>query len=540
MPEILTESFCERCGTRYTFESVAPRKTRRLGQFKTLSKGVRNWVMSDDSSLDEALAAARSDEEREVTAHQLDAFHSTFNFCMNCRQYTCANCWNPVEGRCLTCAPNLGQEILQAPFPNSAGFEPVRIDAEAWPEADFTGNGSAGSATLDVAGLPGDAGGNGFHEDELVPSANGAPEEPLPDIDAAARLAFLAGRSEPEVAGEPVGASAEPEDGSAASATPDSSSTDLAWPDEATAEPDLISAATEVETPVAAAAPSAETDTAPQGAVAAEDVAVDDTDQRAAELASRTSTLLGRFRPGQSLDAEIAAYEARLEAEEAAVAAEAGAPKAEPELADAGLAASAGTTTSEPVAEPQLAEPGRVAEVAAISPAADAEAEPAAAEAQAEAQPVAAAPLPAAPTPAATEPEPAPAAASAEQVPSGPPTRDDVVEQPTWRIFAPDQTSVPSPIVPGPGAPAGTSIQASAEPQWPVTPDLEQSPSMALFANRDRISSDALWAASAREVLGGPLGPTPAPTPAVQPCSNCGLSLSANARFCRRCGTRQA
>jgi ribosomal protein L40E len=25
----------------------------------------------------------------------------------------------------------------------------------------------------------------------------------------------------------------------------------------------------------------------------------------------------------------------------------------------------------------------------------------------------------------------------------------------------------------------------------------------------------------------------------VQPCSSCGLSLSATARFCRRCGTRQ-
>jgi hypothetical protein len=63
---------------------------------------------------------------------------------------------------------------------------------------------------------------------------------------------------------------------------------------------------------------------------------------------------------------------------------------------------------------------------------------------------------------------------------------------------------------------------------------------MALFANRDRVSSDALWAASAREVLGGPVGPAPAPTAGIQPCSNCGLSLSANARFCRRCGTRQA
>ena len=52
----------------------------------------------------------------------------------------------------------------------------------------------------------------------------------------------------------------------------------------------------------------------------------------------------------------------------------------------------------------------------------------------------------------------------------------------------------------------------------------------------------ALWAASAQEVLGG--GPRPAiPTAAApatpQPCVSCGLSLSANARFCRRCGTRQ-
>ena len=74
MPEILTESFCERCGTRYTFESAAPARRRRLGQFKTL-EGYEELVMSDDSSLDEAMAAARSDEDRETTAQQLDAFH---------------------------------------------------------------------------------------------------------------------------------------------------------------------------------------------------------------------------------------------------------------------------------------------------------------------------------------------------------------------------------------------------------------------------------------------------------------------------------
>jgi hypothetical protein len=44
----------------------------------------------------------------------------------------------------------------------------------------------------------------------------------------------------------------------------------------------------------------------------------------------------------------------------------------------------------------------------------------------------------------------------------------------------------------------------------------------------------SFWEASAREVAGGSgqIG--------VQACGQCGLSLSANARFCRRCGTRQA
>jgi hypothetical protein len=60
-----------------------------------------------------------------------------------------------------------------------------------------------------------------------------------------------------------------------------------------------------------------------------------------------------------------------------------------------------------------------------------------------------------------------------------------------------------------------------------------------------RDNAAALWAASAQEVLSGGPGaganPSAAPQPAApQPCVSCGLSLSANARFCRRCGTRQA
>src|SRR3954468_5900062 len=104
MTEILTESFCERCGTRYTFETVQQR-SRPLGRLGTLGRGLKHFVVIPEASFDEAMAVARSEEEQRVTTAQLEAFHRTFNFCLSCRQYTCAECWNAVEGRCLSCAP---------------------------------------------------------------------------------------------------------------------------------------------------------------------------------------------------------------------------------------------------------------------------------------------------------------------------------------------------------------------------------------------------------------------------------------------------
>ena len=139
MTEILTESFCERCGTRYTFESARPRA--RLKGVKVLSRGLKNFVLSDDNSMDEAMAAARSDTDRELTAHQLDAFHKTFNFCMSCRQYTCPNCWNEAEARCLTCAPHLGHDVLPAPFPDLVTSSYLVAD----PVEEVAANGSNGS-----------------------------------------------------------------------------------------------------------------------------------------------------------------------------------------------------------------------------------------------------------------------------------------------------------------------------------------------------------------------------------------------------------
>ncbi len=646
MPEILTESFCERCGTRYTFESVAPRRTRRLGQFKTLSRGVKNWVLSDDSSLDEALAAARGDEERAVTTQQLDAFHSTFNFCMSCRQYTCANCWNEAEGRCLSCAPGIVQEILQAQIPGpfaEAPVEPSRLDIGAWPQADLPGP----AAPTNVWGFPDPvANGNGSNgstngHHELAEPTDVAGEDDLPAFDAAARLAFLTGNELPTASED---APAADQVGSMDRAgTPEDPWRDL---DERASEAAPYGEAAAAGDGEAAAATAQSLDEA--AAVTAAEAFESEIEDEAAAGANRTTELLSRFRPGQNIDAELAAYEAELEsrrlAEEAVDSAASSATEEAqhegpaPALPGIDEAASSDVTATEqdhvsPVAELEVvaagpesadvepepaateqellaAEPVLVAadvpepvvtELADVAPApepepvaaapaepepeldlgaapiADAALEPGptadvepgvAAEApewaaapipgDAGAEPIATADVdaPADPTTsppqvdAAPELEPvdaAPVAASSEPVAAAPeplaneaPLRHDQIEQPTWRIFAPEQAT-PPPVAPAqtPDAPAAPPAHASSEPQWPARPGVPDSPSMLLLANRARATSDAMWAASAREVVAGPGGAAPAAAVSVRPCANCGLSLSATARFCRRCGTQQ-
>jgi hypothetical protein len=546
MPEILTESFCERCGTRYTFESAAPTKTKKLGRFKTLSKGLKNYVLSDDTSMDEAMAAARSDEERELTAQQLDAFHATFNFCMTCRQYTCGNCWNEVEGRCLTCAPHLGHDILSAPFPTFATDftaanpfitpasevlpEPERVD-EAWPTADMPVAASADES-------------NGHHDVEEIgleaigAEEIGAEEIGLEGIDLASRL----GQVGFDVPTSGATWRTEQSEDAPASAEPVAVETVVQEP---------VAAATVVDEPVTATPPTP---------------FPTDIDGRAAAAAARTAALLGRFRPGQSLDAELAAYEASQAApDEIAPEAEPVIAQAEPVVADA----PADRVASEPEPVAAQAEPEPMAveaePIAAESEPAFVEPEPVAAEAEpvfaepepvaAEAQPVAAEPEPvvAEPEPVAAEaqpiapepdaaPEPEPVAAEAQPIAPEPQPRKDRVEQPTWRIVAPDvpapTTTGPTPVDPGLAAAASATPVPGAEPSWPTTPQWPSAaPASVLMEKLADRSTAALWAASARDVVSPPAGATP--TAGVQPCSNCGLSLSATARFCRRCGSRQ-
>jgi hypothetical protein len=519
MPELLTESFCERCGTRYTFESAAPTKVHRLGRFKTLSKGLKNYVMSDDTSLDEALAAARSDDEREVTSHQLDAFHATFNFCMTCRQYTCGNCWNTPEGRCLTCAPNLSQEIMPAPFPDLPALESLRIDASAWPSADLPEAEETGQPEEEfdlerrLASLS-----------KLAPTAATPEEEPVAAVAAEMPEAVPAWPDEVVAAAEQTPES-EPEVVAGQEPTP------LAEPVAAAAEP--------VVEPVAATAVPIEAPSQPTIA----ELPTDDVDGRAAAAVRSTSSLLGKFRPGQNIDAELAAYEASIEAVAAV-------PEPQPEPVAAAPEPEPVAAAPEPEPEPVAAAPEPVPEPVAAAP----EPEPVAVAPEPEPEPVAAAPEPEPePVAAAPEPEPEPIAAAAAFQPEPAPTLlpADQVVQPIWQIVAPD---VAATLVNGhppaePSLPAAASAAPQmppappahpAEPQWPAAPEWPQAqPGLPFLADRavsQSAATEALWAASVRDVIAHPPG---TPVGGVQPCSSCGLSLSATARFCRRCGTRQ-
>ena len=456
MTEILTESFCERCGTRYTFESARPRM--RLKGVKVLSRGLKNFVLSDDTSMDEAMASARSETDRESTSFQLDAFHKTFNFCMSCRQYTCPNCWNEGEMRCLTCAPHLGHEILQAPFPDLP---------------------AAGLVVATQVGLNGSNGSNGPEHGpgqmETGSESAAWTDELLP----AAEAPIEAAVAEPEVAQAVAEAPIE-----AAVAEPEVV--------QAVAEPEVVQAVAEPEVAQAVAEPEVAQAVA-EAPIEAETEVVQQNPSISDKTAAQTAGLLQRFRPGQNLDAELDAYEhdhaAALAAADVATPSEAPLVVAEVEGAP-----EAGAQPDVPVVEP---------EIAAAAPGAE---------------------------PPATE---------------APPVVDDVVSQPTWRMVAPDPGAEGSAVKPvdTPAAipPAVIAANPDAAPQWPTRPSVVPSTGLPFLGRQAAPQGglDALWAQSNREVVANPLS-AGKPAGGVQPCVSCGLSLSATARFCRRCGTLQA
>jgi ribosomal protein L40E len=476
MTETLTESFCERCGTRYTFQAARPRGSR-FGRARTLTKGVRNFVMSEDS-FSEAMADARNEDERAVTTVQLDAFHRTFNFCMSCRQYTCSNCWNEQEARCLSCAPITGSLGALEAAGTVVAPEPAQpILASAWPAVD-------------------------------LPVVEAPPVEPEPDASVAAELAA-------ERAAE----------------------TEAALEFDRT---DFHAVADELPapiTPVRGLAPGQSI----EDAIAAWESAAPDHEPPAVVEAEALATAPAHEAAAVKREAEALALEPEGAPEPVAEAVEVVpevrtiaerpvAPEPEPIAiapeVEAELVAAVPVivvTEPEPVAIPPA--PAPVVEPVAIAP----EVEPVAIAPVVEAEPVAAVPVIVVtePEPVAIPPAPAPVvepvAASASQAPAAPAISP-------WLTVAPDNENPPS---------------WPTTPAWPV-PSIARDRQTTIAGRTILPEGDAaaVWAASAREVLavGAPkasVTPTQVQV-APHPCVGCGLPLSANARFCRRCGSRQS
>jgi len=409
MPEILTESFCERCGTRYTFEAAVP-KAKRLGRLKVLSRGLANFVLSDETSLDEAFADARSDEQRETTNHQLDAFHKTFQFCMSCRQYTCGNCWNEVDSRCLSCAPHLGHEILEAPFPNldpTAGLG--LADAEA---AEHAGNGHDVHATIEAAAWP-------TMDLASLRQPEAAEVEVEPITEAVAAIAAVGPETEPAMAPQVV---AEAEELAVEMGPAPAES------DERIDE-DVTQAVADAERTRAATASAAAATTAPSPAA-------DRHHEHAAVLAARTTDLFARFRPGHRTPTPAATDEV------AATDGGGGGVAGQPEPAPA---------APEAVAEPAVPSPAAPGQPAAEAPAP---------------QPVVAA-EPAAPEPPTAENVAAAAATPArEDRVEAPVWRIVAPEAPAQAT--PSGSRMPAPADTPP--PQWPMPAAGAQPQWPTRP----------------------------------------------------------------------
>ena len=527
MTETLTESFCERCGTRYQFS--APTRLNPLRKTRGLIGGLRNYLTTQDALSDAIGDGIRSEEDRLASA-QLEAFHESFNFCIDCRQYTCLNCWNDDAGRCRSCAPIPGTDDLAERLAASFTAQPpsatlTKLEAttaaglEAWPTSDLPVVGGNGSVAHDVSDWPEvdfPIGAGAGVEPEPEPVA--AEVEPEPVVAEAVEPPPLVAETESlvaEVEPEPVAAEVEPE------------------PVVAEVEPEPVAAEVEPEPVVAEVEPEPV-------------VAEVEPEPVAAEVEPGPV--------GSSIEVEPVRAPLRVVAWDEDAAYELIEPEPAPSFA-------LGEPT-EAEAEPEPV----AAEVEPEPVVAEAEPEPVVAEAEAEPEPVVAEAEPepvvaeAEPEPVVAEAEPEPVVAEAE--PAGPEP-----EQPPQRVrlapisetilhFPTRPTPLPSPQEEAPAAAAAADdspelaarraqldLLGLGDPgQGPVGPERPQA---LPYRSRGAAVSEAeiaraavlrgsFWEASAREVAAatGVVG--------IQSCGQCGLSLSANARFCRRCGTPQA
>ena len=542
LAETLTESFCERCGTRYEFK--APTRLNPLRKTRGLLGGLKNYVMSQDALGDAVGDAMRSEEERLASA-QLEAFHESFNFCIDCRQYTCLNCWNDDAGRCRSCAPIPGTDDLTdrlaASFAgNGAVAEPLAdgpealgapvIGADAWPTSDLpevaAGNGHAPAAWPSADAFvsesqpvtPPERPDDGFvYDSEPAQAAERAHDgffydAPPPDeIAAVFQSAPVTAR---EADSEPVFAE-EPEPVLARQAEPEPVVAEEPEPvlaEQAEPEP-LIAEEPEPISTWAAAELDFEPEPEPVVAEEPEPVVAEEPERPHLRVVAWDEDAAYDLEPEPIVSAEVAS---------------------EPALADQPEPLFAETSFEPEVVAAEEREP-----FVAVEP------EPVAAE-EIEPEPIVTEEIEAEPIVAA-EPE------SVEPVEPVSPHRIAPISETILRF--PDRQAPVPPAAPPIAAEDDTPELAARRAQLdllglgdpgegPVQPTR---PSVVPYRSRGATptagelaaraaaaTGTTFWEASAREVASA------AAMVGVQNCGQCGLSLSANARFCRRCGTRQA
>jgi hypothetical protein len=524
MPETLTESFCERCGTRYEFK--APTRLNPLRKTRGFVSGLRNYIMSQDA-LSDAIGDAMRSEEEMLAARQLESFHESFNFCIDCRQYTCNSCWNEGAGRCRTCIPVAGTDDLierfEASFAGTQESPEVQpVGAEAWPSADLRD----GQRVLDWGTTDLREESQAFAEPEPEPTLAVEPgPEPEPTLAVEPEL-----EPEPTLAIEPE---LEPEPTLAIEPEPEPGV--LAWDGE---QPEPVVAEQPEPEPVVAEQPEPEPVVLPWDAEQPEPepVVAEQPEPEPVVLAwdADTEFELVAEQPSELVESR----------EDPAIRfAEAPIFGIEEEVLPPPSVSPAALTEADVVADSEAFE--QVAEAPSL-PIEEREPEPTlAAEPELEPEPVVAAEPEREPEPTlAAEPEPVVAEPARPVVsfPRGPsadtPSLDEeriaaAAEDPALAARRAQLDSlglgdasrgthpVEGTVLPYRSSGAGVHpVEAARLGQQAAT-----------AAQTMRAS---MWAASSREVVGA------VSAIGIQSCGECGLSLSASARFCRRCGTRQA
>ena len=192
MTDPVLQSFCERCGTRYTATDPHSKPAETGGKGMLARFGRRG----SEASVPEV------DPTPLTTSPASEVFGDIFSFCMDCRQYTCNKCWNEEAHACLTCRPPGGvRETGSSVLSGGVVARGTGVSRAARPAVDEWGRpvapeSDSGSGTGQSSGsIFGGDGADGvdpwrgvvFSRDSSTPPTVEKGDQPAPTIDFSAQ-----------------------------------------------------------------------------------------------------------------------------------------------------------------------------------------------------------------------------------------------------------------------------------------------------------------------------------------------------------------